>query len=122
MSRVLPVPKDVKDLFEDLLGRAITVSPAEPVRAADLYKTLVSLYVDDGLQLAAVIGLDLPLAAYSGAAIGLVPAGGAQGCLEEGQLTPMLADNATEVCNVLNSLINREGLPHVRLYQTYLPG
>jgi hypothetical protein len=122
MSRALPVPKDVKDLFEDLLGRGITVSPADPLRAGELSKTLVSLYVDDGLRLAAVVGMDLPLAVYSGAALGLLPPGGAQDAVADKQLSPMLTENVGEVCNVLNGLINREGVPHVRLYQTFAPG
>jgi hypothetical protein len=122
MSRALPVPKNVKDLFEDLLGRGITVSPAEPVRAAELNNTLVSLYVDDGLRLAAVVGMDLPLAVYCGAALGLLPPGGAQDAVADKQLSPMLTENVGEVCNVLNGLINREGMPHIRLYQTFAPG
>jgi hypothetical protein len=122
MSRTLPAPKDIKDLFEDLLGRGITVRPADPVRAADLNETLVSLYVDAGLRLAAVVGMDLSLAVFSGAALGLLPPGGAQDAVAKGQLSPMLAENVGEVCNVLNGLINREGMPHVRLYQTFAPG
>jgi hypothetical protein len=122
MPRTLPASKDLKDLLEDLLGRGITVSPGDPIRTGDLYKMLVSLYVDDSLQLAAVVGMDLALAVYAGAAIGLLPPGGARDCVAEGQMTPLLAENVAEVCNVLNGLINREGLPHIRLYQTFLPG
>jgi hypothetical protein len=122
MSRALPASKDVKDLLEDLLGRSITVSPADPVRSSDLPKTHVSLYVDDGLHLAAVVGLDLALAVYCGAAIGLVPVGGAKDCVDEGKMSPMLAENIAEICNVFSGLINRPGMPHVRMYQTFLPG
>jgi hypothetical protein len=122
MSRALPVAKDVRDLFEELLGRGVDVSPADPVRSGELPKTMVSLYVDDSLKLAAVVGMDLPLAVYSGAALGLLPPNGARDAVADGQLSPMLAENVGEVCNVLNGLINHEGLPHVRLYQTFVPG
>lgn len=123
MYRPLPVAKDVKDLFDELLGRVITVSPGRPIKAADLQKLfLVSVYVDANLEMKAVVGMDLPLAVYAGAAIGLIPASGAEACLEERQLTPMIAENVTEVCNILSSLLNREGHPHLKMYQTHLPG
>ena len=34
--RELPVPKEVKDLFDELLGRPVTVGTADPMQAADL--------------------------------------------------------------------------------------
>jgi hypothetical protein len=118
----LPAPKEVRDLLEDLLGRSVTVGIANPVRGDELASTLVSVYVDDLLTLAGVIGLDLPLAVYAGAAIGLMPPAGAQDCVDQGALTSILAENATEVCNILSGLLNRPGSPHIRLYQTFLPG
>jgi len=123
MSRELPVPKAVKDLFEELLGRPVTVGIGEPFRAADLKQhPLVSTYVDDGMILRAVVGMDLPLAAYAGAALGLIPSGGAQACIEDKELSTNMGENVTEVCNIVASLLNREGLPRLRMYRTFLPG
>ena len=122
MTRQLPGAAEVRELLENLLGRPVTVTPADPPRSADVASTLVSVYVDDKLRLAGVVGMDFPLTVYSAAAIGLVPPGGAQASIEDRELPPMLAENATEICNVLCSLLNRPGLAHVRLYQTYLPG
>jgi hypothetical protein len=109
MSYVLPVPKEVKDLFEDLLGRSITVSPADPLRAADIPQTLVALYVDPAKQLGAVIGMDFALTAFAGAAIGLIPPGGAEACIEDKEISKMIGENAIEVCNVLGSILNLPG-------------
>jgi hypothetical protein len=122
MSYVLPVPKEVKDLFEDLLGRSITVSPTDPLRAADIPQTLVALYVDPAKQLGSVIGLAFALTAFVGAAIGLIPAGGAEACIEDKEISKMIGENAIEVCNVLASLINHEGATRLKLYNTFLPG
>ena len=123
MSRELPVPKAVKDLFEELLGRPVTVGIGEPFRNPDVQdKPLVSTYVDDGMNLHAVVGMDLPLAAYAGAALGLIPSGGAQACIEDKELSANMADNVTEVCNILSSLLNHEGLPRLRMHHTFLPG
>jgi len=123
MSRELPVPKAVKDLFEELLGRPVTVGIGEPFRAADLRENpLVSTYVDERMTLRAVIGMDLPLAAYAGAALGLIPSGGAQACIEDKELSANMAENVTEVCNILSSLLNHESQPRLRMHETYLPG
>lgn len=123
MTRPIPTPKQVRDLLEDLLGRPITVSPADPLRTAELHRSVVAIYVDDALGLAAIVGVEFPLAVFTGAALSLVPPGGARDYVDEGKMSPMLAENVTEVCNILGSnVLNREGLPHIRLYQTYLPG
>ena len=122
MSLPLPAPKEVRDLLEDLLNRSVTVNIASPLLAQDVRRTMVNLYVDDALKLSAVIGLELPLAVYAGAAIGLIPPGGAQDCVAEGTMTAMIAENVTEVCNIMSSLLNRPGGPHIRMYQRFLPG
>ncbi|NJC71768.1 hypothetical protein HC031_18875 [Planosporangium thailandense] len=122
MSSLLPQPKEVRDLFEDLLGRSITVGPANPVLAEDLKTTLVSLYTDDRTKLWAVVGMDLALTVYAGAAIGLLPPGGAQDCVDDGVVTDAVAENVREVCNIMTTLLNREGGPHLKLYQVFLPG
>ncbi|HKS99689.1 MAG TPA: hypothetical protein VJT31_09195 [Rugosimonospora sp.] len=122
MSHVLPASLAVRNLLEDLLGREVTVSPAEPPRAEHLRTATVAVYVDDTLRLSAVLALDLRLAAFAGAALGLMPVGGAEDCIDEKNLSPVLAENVSELCNVLTGLLNREGGRHLRLYQLHLPG
>src|SRR5437773_934901 len=114
MPHVLPAPIAIRNLMEDLLGRDVSVKPGDPFTTTA--HTLTAIYVDDNLRMACVIGLDLPLAAYSGAALGLMPAGGAQDCIEDKALSPVLAENVSELCNILTGLLNRDGAPHVRLY------
>lgn len=118
----LPALLAVRNMLEDLLGREVTVSPADPVVGEDVPKSVVALYVDGSSRLAAVLGLDLSLAAYAGAALGLMPAGGAQDSIEEKKLSPMLAENVGELCNILTGLLNREGGPRLKLHQVILPG
>lgn len=122
MSFELPAPKEIRDLLDDLMGRPITVDTANPVLAADLPTSTVCLYTDDRMKLVGVIGLDLPLTVYAGAAIGLLPPGGAQDCVADRVVPGPAADNIREVANILASLINRPGSPHVRLHQVVLPG
>jgi hypothetical protein len=120
----LPTPKALRDLLEELLGRDITVGDGKPAAAADLQKAAVAIYIDDAKQIVGVCGMDLPLAAWCGAAIGLVPKGGAEDCVQDGELTKMIGENVREVCNIMAALLNSEKSPHVRLEKEscYLPG
>jgi hypothetical protein len=114
---LLPSPKLVRDTLADLLAKDVTVAPTDPITSAALPRTVVAVYVNDQRKLTGVLGLDLALAAYVSAALGLVPPGGAKACIEDGALSPMLAENLAEICNILLGLFNREGQPHIRLHQ-----
>jgi hypothetical protein len=121
-TSVIPVALTVRNLFEDLLGRDVNVSPGDPMTAADLPTGVFAVYTDTQQQLYAVLGMQLALAANAGAALGLLPAGAAEDSIEEKTLFPNLAENVFELCNVLTSLLNREGAPHVKMYQVIYPG
>ena len=121
-TSVIPGSLAVRNLFEDLLGRDVTVSSGTPLEAADLPTSVIAVYTDTSQQLYAVLGMQLSLAANAGAALGLLPAGAAEDSIDEKKLTPNLAENVFELCNVLTSLLNVEGAPHVRLYQVVYPG
>ena len=114
----LPPAKDVRDLLEGLLGKDTDFSDGTRTTGPG---GLVGTYVDDSLGLRAVVAFDLALAAYTGAAIGLMPPGGAQDAVDDGELFPMLRDNACEVLNVMASLFNVGDAPHLRLYTTHAP-
>ncbi|WP_344169145.1 hypothetical protein [Pilimelia columellifera] len=109
-------------MIEDLMGRQVDVTPGDPFKTDDLPSSVVALYADDMKKLVAVIGLDLPLAAYAGAALGLMPVGGAEDAVTDRKLSPALLENVSELCNILAGLLNREGGPHVRLHQVVAPG
>jgi hypothetical protein len=66
--------------------------------------------------------LDLSLAAWAGAGIGLIPAPVATESVEAGFLSTDLAENAGEVLNSCASLFIKGDAPHVRLESTYWPG
>lgn len=118
----LPAALEVRELLEGLLGRDVeavvgtgTVDPHQDPGA------VVGVYVDDMLKLKAMIVMEMPLAAYAGAAIALIPARTAQDAVDNGLITPMLFDNIAEILNVASSLFNADGAPHLRLYETYAP-
>ncbi|MFI7596931.1 hypothetical protein [Actinoplanes sp. NPDC049681] len=120
-TSVIPASLAVRNLFEDLLGRDVNVSTGSPMTAEHLPTGLFAIYTDNQ-RLYAVLGMTLSLAANAGAALGLLPAGAAEDSIEEKTLFPNLAENVFELCNVFTSLLNREGAPHVKLYQVIYPG
>jgi hypothetical protein len=121
-TSVIPGSLAVRNLFEDLLGREVTVSPGTPLEQADMPTATLAVFTDTSQKLYAVLGMQLPLAANVGAALGLLPAGAAEDAVDEKKLTPALSENVFELCNVLTSLLNVEGAPHVKLYQCIYPG
>ena len=119
---VLPGTPAVRSLYEDLLGREVTVSPGDPLSADEVNTSTIAIFTDIAQQIYAVLGMDLILSANAGAALGLMPAGAAEDSIDEKKLTPSLAENVGELCNVLTSLLNKEGSPHVKLHQVVYPG
>lgn len=118
----VPVPKPVRDMLADLLGRNVDVSTTAPYAPQNGDAGTLAVYVDDATIVRAVVVADLPFSAYAGAAIGLVPAHAAEAALEEKLLPQTLEENLYEVLNISASLLNAEGMPHLRLYQMYAPG
>ena len=119
---VLPGTQAVRNLFEDLLGREVTVSPGSPLTADEIATSTVAIFTDSSQNIYGVLGMELPLAANAGAALGLLPAGAAEDSIDEKKLFPNLAENVFELCNVLTSLLNKEGSPHIKLHQVVYPG
>jgi hypothetical protein len=119
---VIPGAKDVRDVLEGMLGRDVEVtSGGAMVNPGSDGGALVGVYVDR-LKLTALVLLDLPLAAYVGAAIGLVPATAAKYAIEDAELPQALFDNAAEILNVMSSVFNTSGAPHLRLDRSFAPG
>ena len=124
MSDTLAVPASlaVRNMLGDTLGRDVTVNVGNPLTQKDLPTATVAIYVDSYSKVVAVLGMDLKLAAFAGAALGLLPVGGAEDAIDDKELYPNLAENVGELCNILTGLLNREGAPHVKLDRVVYPG
>jgi hypothetical protein len=120
---VLPAAKDVRDMLTGLIGKDVAVSPGGPVTPTADEPVAVAVYVDPHLAVNALCVMDLGAAAYTGAALALLPPGGAQDAVEEDrELTTMLVEALHEVVNVLAALFNVPGAPHSKLHRLYAPG
>jgi hypothetical protein len=121
-ASALPPTMAVRDMLLDMLGRDVTVAPSEPWAPTLSDPGAVAAYIDDESRLRALISCDLELAVALGSSIALIPAKTAANSVEEGRMTPDMADNLSEVLNIFSALFNRPSWPHVRLYLVYLPG
>ncbi|GIG22654.1 hypothetical protein Cch01nite_33780 [Cellulomonas chitinilytica] len=119
----LATPKDVKDLLHSLVGREVEVYATGKMQDPAVGDgNLVGVYTDNRMALSGIVLLDVPLGAYVGAALGLVPVRLAQQAANHGGLPDNLLENASEVLNVMSALFNADGAPHVRLDTVYEPG
>jgi hypothetical protein len=118
----LPPTMAVRDTLLGMLGRDVTVAPAEPWAPSLRDVGAMAAYVDDSFRLRALICCNLQLSVALGASIALIPAAVAAASVEEGRLTQDMAENLNEVLNIFAALFNRPNTPHVRLYAVHLPG
>jgi hypothetical protein len=116
-----PDLKRIRDVFEGLLGREVTVAPGVPVPLDARPRPTTAVYVDDRLRLSSVVLMDFALTAYSGAALALLPRGAAEDAIDEKELPAALLENAAELLNVLAAPIGEASGVHQRLYQTFGP-
>jgi hypothetical protein len=121
-TSVLPPTKALRDLLLDLMQKGIDIKPGKPWAVTPEKPGAVALYVDDHTKLKALVFCDLDLAAHLGACIGLVPAGGAKACIEDGALSETISDNLYEVFNIVSALFNVPDHPHLKLYGVHDPG
>lgn len=72
-------------------------------------------YINGDGDLVAWCAVELPTAANLGAALSMIPPGGAEAMVEDKELTPMARDNLYEVMNILSSLLMDDRTPHLKL-------
>lgn len=117
-----PVPSafEVRDLFESLLGRGVewtgTSDVVDPIDGAT-----VGAFVNDLGAVVAVILIDVPLTAWAGSAIALLPHVGAEQTVKTGLVTPAQFDNIAEIFNIAASMFNKPTTQHLKLHSTYAP-
>ena len=118
----VPHPKQIRDLFLGVTGKEVEVGPVNPVVPGRDPAT-VAVFVTDKLGTGAAVACDLPLAAYAGAALGLVPLPRAEEAIAAGVLPDELAENFYEVVNIMASVFNENPeAPHLKLYKVHAVG
>lgn len=108
-------------LLSDLVGKKVTGQETDPADLSNEVAMVRGVYLGDG-EPAALLVMDVGLAASLGAALVLMPAGLVKQCVQEKGLLPMLVENSYEVLNVVSRLITRAGGVHYKLREQTLSG
>ena len=111
----LPTIKDVKDLLDGLLGQSVEIKEGTAWSPAGREPGVVAEYTSDKLRLCALAMTDLRLSVFLGAALGLLPRGGAEDMIDEKDPSAAVLENLYEVLNILSSMLNTPTAPHVRI-------
>jgi hypothetical protein len=109
----IPIQEAVRDFFTDLLGRGVAATKRSPMAYDD--PLIVGRYLDDDGETAALLVSDVDFAAFSGAALAMIPKVVAAEAIKAGELTDALSENFREVVNVFSSLLNAPTTPHLVL-------
>jgi hypothetical protein len=118
----VPSSTDVIETLTGLLGREVTVEPGEPVIPRPATPAAIAVYVDESGSLRSTIVVDLPLAAFVGGGLALVPTEATQAAVEAKALTESMAENLHEIFNVMTSSFNVGATQRVSLQQVVAPG
>lgn len=118
----VPSLKDVKDLAEGLLGRDVDVSEGDPVDVSGSELVIVGTYVEPNNRMGGVAAIDLPLLVHIGAALGLLPPGGAEDMVDEKDPSKMVSENTAEFLNILAHPFGESTKIHQRLDAVFFPG
>jgi hypothetical protein len=121
-TQALPEPDDVRAVLNGLLGRDITASRVPPESIPLDAKYVVGLYEREDGKIGGVVVCDLELAAYSGAALSLLPMAIAKESIADGTIEDSLLENFQEVLNVGVQWFTAKGNPRVRLAEVFPPG
>lgn len=109
----VPKPKELAEHLEPLIGRTTTLKPsAAPNKFKESCHT--ARYLTRDGKLGAICQFDLELAVFLGAALAMIPAGGAEDAVKAGALTGPQMDAFREVSNVLAGILCLNAAPHVR--------
>lgn len=107
-----PDPAQLADMLNMVIG-AETEAEEAKVDPAALSHT--ALYIDDDGSPVATCSCTLPTAAALGCALSMIPPGGAEGMVEDKELTKTASDNLYEVMNIFSSLMMNDKSAHLKL-------
>lgn len=113
MNYQKPDVSQFTDMLQMIIGPAAVAKAGGKVDASSISHTAV--YIDDSDQKVATCACSLPTAAALGCALSMIPPGGAEGMVEDKELSGMAVDNLYEVMNILSSLLMSDSTQHLRL-------
>ncbi len=114
----IPADRETTGVLSMLYGDGLVVKKAEENPSIE-NDALVGLFVDSEGNTVAACTCDVPFAAYGGAALSMMPKGGAEDAAESGEISPVMQENVYEVMNICSRLLMNDSTPHLKLTDMY---
>lgn len=113
MNYQKPDATQFTDMLQMFVGPAADARSASAVSSTDFSHTAV--YINKDGETVATCAVALPTAAALGCSLSMIPPGGAEGMVEDKELSAMANDNLYEVMNILSSLLMTDKTSHLKL-------
>jgi len=123
MSAAYPLPDGTR--IRSILAmvfEGIAVKPGRKFDTSHGSGAYLGVYIADDGRPVALCACDANLAAFSSAALSMMPPAVAKDAAKTRQLTSLMAENLREVMNICSHLVMREDAPHLRLQDVYAIG
>ncbi len=114
----IPADRETTGVLSMLYGDGLVVKKAEENPSIE-DDALVGLFVDSEGKTVAACTCDVPFAAYGGAALSMMPKGGAEDAAESGEISSVMQENVYEVMNICSRLLMNDSTPHLKLTDMY---
>ena len=118
MNYKKPDEKQFTEMLQMFVGPDAEAQSAAAVNVADVSHTAV--YVNNGGEVVATCTVAIPTAAALGCSLSMIPPGGAEGMVEDKELSAMASDNLYEVMNIFSSLLMNDKTEHLKLSKVEL--
>lgn len=121
MSGMIPLPEaaEIKSLLTDLVGKSVNVSDGDQFDVDVNEAQFIASFVTKEDKLGMCSLSDISFASKIGAALSMIPAGAAEDCVKEGELSDSIFENFSEIMNILTTLPNAKGTEHLTLKRVY---
>ena len=113
----LPKPEELNNAVTMLYTMEAGCTASEDIDLDDV--THFAVYVNDDDEPVAGIGCTLEFGAYAGAALSMIPKGGADEAVQASELSEMMLGNLNEFMNICSRWFMTADTPHLRLTATY---
>lgn len=110
----LPNEHEANAVLAMLYGDSLDVKVSDDV-SVNGDGSWVGLFIDKEDKPVAGCVCDVPFAAYAGSALTMLPPGGAEDAVENGEISETMKDNLNEVMNICSRMFMSDSTPHLRL-------
>ncbi|CAA0091208.1 Uncharacterised protein [Zhongshania aliphaticivorans] len=115
---IVPSQSSVSEMLSMLYGVEVDVDEVSSVNFSGVF---IATFINDDGGTVAFCAADPSFVAYSGAALSMMPAGGAEDMIESGEFSKTSIDNFYEVINVCSRLLMSDSSMHLKLDKVLSP-